>query len=342
VSFVGSLPADSGVRQAADAARTGFSGGILSPTTVLVEGHGLDTRRPELGDLGRLLEAQPGVAGVLGPGDLPRPLADRLLLTKDGEAARFLLVLDDPALGASAIDSVSALQARLGDLAIRSGLGETTVGLAGDTPAAAYIVDQTTGDLFRIAVAALGANLLMLILFLRAAVAAVYLLIGSMLSLAAALGLTMLVFGHLEPGAGLTFYVPFAVAVLLLAFGSDYNIFAVGSIWEQARERSLSEAIVAAMPQTMAAILVAGLALASSFGLLAVVPLVPFRQLAFAMFVGIALDVLVVRSLLLPALLTLVGPVSAWPSARFKRSGHEHRPYAGVSELNGPASEAKP
>jgi RND superfamily putative drug exporter len=342
VSFVGSLPADSGVRQAADAARTGFSGGILSPTTVLVEGHGLDTRRPELGDLGRLLEAQPGVAGVLGPGDLPRPLANRLLLTKDGEAARFLLVLDDPALGASAIDSVSALQARLGDLAIRSGLGETTVGLAGDTPAAAYIVDQTTGDLFRIAVAALGANLLMLILFLRAAVAAVYLLIGSMLSLAAALGLTMLVFGHLEPGAGLTFYVPFAVAVLLLAFGSDYNIFAVGSIWEQARERSLSEAIVAAMPQTMAAILVAGLALASSFGLLAVVPLVPFRQLAFAMFVGIALDVLVVRSLLLPALLTLVGPVSAWPSARFKRSGHEHRPYAGVSELNGPAAEAKP
>jgi RND superfamily putative drug exporter len=57
----------------------------------------------------------------------------------------------------------------------------------------------------------------------------------------------------------------------------------------------------------------AGLALAVSFGLLALVPLAPFRQLAFAIAVGIMLDVLVVRSLLMPGLLTLVGPISAWP-----------------------------
>ena len=317
VSFVGSLPPDSGVRLAADSARAGFAPGILSPTTVLVEGDGLGRQRDELAALGVLLAEQPGVAGVLSPGTLPRRLDANVLSTADGAAARYLLVLDDPALGADAIDSVSALQDRLPRLLAESGLQTTRIGLAGDTAAAAFIVDQTTDDLVRIAIAALTANLLMLVIFLRALVAAVYLLVGSVLSLAASLGLTMLLFERLEPGAGLTFYVPFAGAVLLLAFGSDYNIFAVGNVWKEARTRPLPEAIIRSMPGTVAAIVVAGLALAASFGLLAVVPLVPFRQLAFFMCVGIALDVVVVRSLLLPALLTLVGRASAWPSRRF-------------------------
>ena len=210
----------------------------------------------------------------------------------------------------------------------------TQVGVAGDTATAAFIVEQTTDDLLRIALAALAANLLMLVIFLRALVAAIYLLLGSILSLAAALGITTLLFEQVDPGAGLTFYVPFAGAVLLLAFGSDYNIFAVGNIWEEARHRSLPEAIITAMPATISAILTAGLALAASFGLLSVVPLSPFRQLAFLMFLGITLDVLVVRSLLLPALLTLFGPVSAWPSRRFAKSRHDTDPDPDASHTH--------
>ncbi len=333
VSFVGSLPPDNGVRQAAAAARAGFAPGILSPTTVLLEGDRLDQQRGRLRHLGHLLERQPGVAGVLYPGSLPRRLERDVLTTRDGRAARLLVVLGDPALGAAAIDTVDHLDARLPGLLRESGLGSATAGLAGDTAAAAFIVDQTSGDLLRIALAALAANLLMLILFLRAVVAAAYLLLGSLLSLGAALGLTMLVFGHLDPGQGLTFYVPFAAAVLLLAFGSDYNIFAVGNIWEVARTRPLPEAVVLVMPSTITAILVAGLALAASFGLLAVVPLVPFRQLAFVMLVGIVLDVLVVRSLLLPAMLTVVGPASAWPS---RLGGASRTPDASGSDDAGP------
>lgn len=115
--------------------------------------------------------------------------------------------------------------------------------------------------------------------------------------------------------------MPFAAAVLLLAFGSDYNIFAVGNIWETARGQPLPEAHVRAMPESIAALLVAGLALAASFGLLAVVPLVPFPQLAFVMFVGIVLDVLVVRSIMMPALLTVFGRASVWPNKRLKLGG---------------------
>ncbi|CAN5436556.1 hypothetical protein BH18ACT8_BH18ACT8_09700 [soil metagenome] len=320
VSFVGSLPQDTSVRRAAAAAEAGFAAGILSPTTVLVQADGLTARDRELVRFGDLLEDQPGVAGVLGPGDQPRKVERGVLTAGTGDAARYLVVLDSASLGAEAIDNVQRLDAELASLLARSGLSNASADLAGDTATASYIVDETEQDLLRIAIAALLANLLMLMIFLRAVVASVYLLATSMLSLAASLGLTTWVFEAVNPGAGLTFYVPFAAAVLLLAFGSDYNIFAVGVIWDEARHRPLSEAICVVMPGAIKAMLAAGLALAASFGLLAVVPLVPFRQLAFVMSVGIALDVLVVRALLMPALLTLVGRVSAWPSRRFRHT----------------------
>lgn len=322
VSFVDALPADTGVRRSSLAAQTGFADGILSPTVVLVEGDQVATRRGRLAALGDELAAQPGVAGVLGPGTLPFNEEFGILLSRDRNAARYLVVLGDEPLGAAAITSVDAITARLPEMLRNSGLGgtttEVTAGVGGDTATASYIVDQTERDLLRIAIAALLVNLLMLLLFLRAAVASAYLLGASLLSVSAALGLTTLVFDHVSPGEGLTFYVPFAAAVLLLAFGSDYNIFGVGHVWDEARHRPLAGALAAAMPGTARALTTAGMALAASFGLLALVPLLPFRQLAFAMAVGIFLDVFVVRLLLMPALLTVVGPVSAWPSGRLR------------------------
>lgn len=92
----------------------------------------------------------------------------------------------------------------------------------------------------------------------------------------------------------------------------------MGSIWEEARHKPLPAAIASVMPGAIRAMVTAGLALAASFGLLAGVSLVPFRQLALIMVVGIMLDVLVVRALLMPALLTVVGRVSAWPSKRLR------------------------
>ena len=324
VSFVESLPDSNSVRAAAAAAQTGFAPGILSPTVVLVEGDKVTEKRGKLRKLGGLLKEAPGVAGVLGPGDQPLPREIGVLLARDKSAARYLVVLDEPPLGAAAVKDVDELQHSLPSLLDRAGLGDATAGLAGDTATGVFIVDQVQRDLVRIAIAAILANLLMLILFLRAVVAALYLLVASALSVSASLGLATLMFDWLDPGQGLTFYVPFAAAVLLLAFGSDYNIFGVGSVWEAARHRSLAEAIAAAMPGTTRAISAAGIALAASFGLLAIVPLTHFRQLAFVMLVGILLDVFVVRLLLMPALLTVVGPVSAWPSRRLSHKPRRH------------------
>lgn len=321
-SFVSALPPTSSVRLAAASAQEGFAPGILSPTTVLVEGQDLDDRRRALSRFGRELAAQPGVAGVLGPGSQPLPVEVNALVSRDGAAARYLVVLDSEPLGAEAVDTVDALSADAPALLARSGLEGARASLAGDSLTASYLVAQTERDLVRIAIAAVVANLVMLLLFLRSLWSAVMLLGVTVLSVGATLGIVSEVFAWATPGLGLTFYVPFAAAVLLLAFGSDYNIFTVGHVWEAGEGRTLHEAIDHALPSAVGAVTTAGVALATSFGLLALVPVVPFYQLALAVALGIALDVFVIRLLVVPALLTVLGRHASWPTRRFLPGRH--------------------
>jgi RND superfamily putative drug exporter len=118
----------------------------------------------------------------------------------------------------------------------------------------------------------------------------------------------------------LTYYVPFVASVLLIALGSDYNVFLVGRIWGEARVRPLRPAIESAVPQARSAISVAAVALALSFALLGLVDLSSFRQLAFLLLAGVLIDAFFVRSLLVPALVAFFGTFSAWPG-RLRRHG---------------------
>jgi RND superfamily putative drug exporter len=117
--------------------------------------------------------------------------------------------------------------------------------------------------------------------------------------------------------------VPFGAAVLLVALGSDYNVFVAGRIWEEARFMRLREAIAVATPAAAKAVTVAGIALAASFALLAVVPLRSFREFAFVMTAGVLIDTFVVRSLLVPALTSLFGEAAWWPRRRLKPASDE-------------------
>ncbi len=308
VSFIEALPSDEPVARAAQQARAGFAPGILAPTEVLLEGAGVAEQTDELATLAGLLRDQPTVSGVIGPGYLETADRFHVFLARSGDAARFLLVLDARPLSAPAIDAVGLLRTRLPDLLAEAGLGTgVRASLAGDTAVSELIVRATQRDLVRLSIAALVANLVMLLLFLRAVWTSLLLLASSVLALGAALGLTVLLFQDVLGGTGLTFYVPFAAAVLLVSLGSDYNIFAVGRVWDEARHRPLREALRVAVPDSSRAITTAAAALAASFGLLALVPLRPFRELACAMVLGVLLDAVVVRSLLVPSLLTLLG-----------------------------------
>src|SRR5206468_7971062 len=195
----------------------------------------------------------------------------------------------------------------------QAGLGPVQIGFAGDTALADDTVQQTLNDLGRIALATLLVDLILLVIFLRSLVAPLYLLGTSVLALLASLGITTWVVQRVFGYDHLTYYVPFAPAVLLVALGSDYNIFIVGRMWEEARARPLRDAIAIGARRATRPITLAGLTLAGSFALLALVPVRPFRELALAMSVGVLLDSFVVRSLLVPSLVSLFGRSSFWP-----------------------------
>lgn len=314
VGFTSSLPSGNPVKQATEAAAAGFAPGISSPTTILIEGPDLLDNLAGLSDFQDDLAAEPGVAGIVGPSQNFTQLPYGVVLADDGNAARMLVVFTHDPLGAAAIGDLAHIREQVPTLAAEHGLADADVTFAGDTALAEGLVSSTTSDLYRIAIVAIIVNLLLLVVFLRSLLAPVILLCCSVLALASALGLTNLFFADPDSGGGLTFYVPFAAAVLLVSLGSDYNIFGVGRVWDEAQRMPMRQAVITAFPETSSAISTAGITLAVSFGMLATIPLSPFRQLGFAMAVGILIDAFLVRTLLVPCLLTLLGARARWPA----------------------------
>lgn len=310
------LPHDSVVTAAYAEAQRGFTPGILAPTVVLVEEPGVTDRRGALRRFQRALEDQPGVAEVVGPADRPAGRTFGAVLSETGDAARYFVVLAMDPLSARAINVIRRLQRRAPRLAAEAGLPQASTAFAGDTALSAETIDRAIDDIARVAPTALIAVFAILAVFLRALVAPLYLVAASVLALAASLGVTAYVFQDLVGQPGISYFVPFAAAVLLLSLGSDYNVFLTGRIWREARERPLREAVRVAGARAATPISIAGLVLAGSFALLGLMPLWSFHQLAFAMAVGLLIDAFVVRTLLVPALISLIGPFSRWPGRR--------------------------
>jgi RND superfamily putative drug exporter len=316
------LPASASAARAGAAAADGFAAGILSPTEILVIGPGVAGQTAALARLQHELAAQPGVAEIAGPASLPGSAAQvNPMLAASGGAARFVVVENTDPLDATAISRVQQLQHDLPALARGAGLRGARFELAGQTALTGDSIGSVFADLGRVALAIMAVTLVLLVLFLRSLLAPVYLLAASVLAVFATLGLTIGIGQHILGYGSLVYFVPFAAGVLLVSLGSDYNVFVVGRIWEEARRRPVADAVAVAAPQASRAITTAGVALAASFAMLAVIPLEQFRQIALAMALGVVLDAIAVRSLLVPALVALFGRLGMWPGNRRARPG---------------------
>ena len=286
LDFVTGLPDGAAAKQAAEAASKGFAPGIIAPTQVVVRAAGIAGQTAALTSLERNIAAQPGVAGVAGPREQAAVPSVPFATSKDGNAARYLVVLNADPLGSAGIAVYDRLRSAMPAMLARAGLGGAQVQYSGDTALAQYAVGRTLGDLARVGVAVCLLDLLLLMVFLRTLFAPLYLVAASVLALAATLGLTTYVFQTVFGGEDIGYYVPFAASVLLISLGSDYNVFLVGRIWEERRRRPLRGAIETAVPRARRAISVAALALTLSFAMLAFVDLATFRQLAFLLAAG--------------------------------------------------------
>jgi putative drug exporter of the RND superfamily len=329
--LIGEMPASSDVVRASAAASAGFAPGILAPTEVLVIGPGVGSQTAAGRRLEDALRRQPGVASVVGPSLLDDSAAagssSNPMIAGNGSAVRFALIYDSDPLNATAVGQVRVLTARLTALGTAAGLRGVRYEVGGQTALTSDAINATASDLWRVGLAIMGVTLLLLIVFLRALLAPLYLLAASLLAVLATLGLTVVICDAIFGSPDLVYFVPFAAGVLLVSLGSDYNVFVVGRIWEEARSRPVREAVAVAAPRASRAITTAGVALAASFGLLAVIPLEQFREMAIIMAVGVILDTVVVRSLLVPSLVALTGRAGMWP-------GHQH-----FNEASRPAPE---
>lgn len=301
------LPEASEPRQGYDAAAAGIGPGVLGPTMLVLEGQGIARRGAELASFQTNLEGDRQIVGVLGPADQPLPSRAGVTLAPNGNAARYVLALDGDPDGAAATESLSELEDELPSMLERSGLRGVRTGVTGDTTIASELSEDTTTAFERVAPAALLVLLILLWFLLRSWAAPLYLVGSSLLVVAAALGITVYVFQDLLGYGELAFFVPVASAILLLALGADYNVFLISHIWQEAEDQELRPAIRTAGIRAGRAITVAGFILALSFAAVALIPIQGFREIAFALCVGLLLDTLIARTLLVPALVAIFG-----------------------------------
>jgi RND superfamily putative drug exporter len=188
--------------------------------------------------------------------------------------------------------------------------GPTAVGL--DTAAAAAT------DRARIIPLVLLVVLAILVLLLRAAVAPVLLVATVALSFGAALGISAFVFERVFGFAGSDPSLPLFVFVFLVALGVDYNIFLMTRVREEVPRVGARRAALAGLIATGGVITSAGLVLAGTFATLAVLPVVAFAQIGFAVALGVLLDAVVVRAVLVTALGLDIGRWMWWPGRLFR------------------------
>jgi len=151
-------------------------------------------------------------------------------------------------------------------------------------------------------------------LLLRSIFAAGLLLASVVLSFLATLGVCALVFEHVFGFAGTDASFPLFAFVFLVALGIDYNIFLMTRVREEAQKIGTRAGVIKGLTVTGGVITSAGVVLAATFGVLGILPLVFLAELGFAVAFGVLLDTIVVRSLLVPALVKVIGPKIWWPS----------------------------
>jgi RND superfamily putative drug exporter len=203
--------------------------------------------------------------------------------------------------------------------AVKTTLGATDYGVGGEAPAFHDISQISNSDLGRVIPIAIVVIGVLLALVMRSLVAPLYLIASVGLSYLAALGLSVLIFVKIGSSGGLTFILPFLMFIFLLALGEDYNILVMSRIREEAHHYPLREAVTRALNVTGTTVTSAGLVLAGTFAVFAVVGGrgsggSQIVDVGVGLALGVLMDTFIVRTVLVPSTVVLLGRWNWWPS----------------------------
>jgi putative drug exporter of the RND superfamily len=271
-----------------------FPAGAIAPLTVLVP-------RREARAAAGTARTLPGVASV-SPG------------AGAGRYAGYTVVLSVPPFSARGSDVVAALRRQLASRA--------PAALVGGTAAAEYDIAQAAGrDTVVIIPLVLLAVLLVIAAVLRAIVAPVVLVATTALSVAAALGLSSLLWRYVLGYPGADAQLPLYIFIFLVALGVDYNIFLSARVREESGRSGTRPGTLRGLAVTGGVITAAGVILAATFAALAQLPSVSATEVGTAIAIGVLLDTLLVRTVVVPAAILILDDATWWPASGSNRSG---------------------
>ncbi|WP_144720759.1 MMPL family transporter [Agrococcus jejuensis] len=207
-----------------------------------------------------------------------------------------------------------AAQQTVRDLRVALADADLADALVGGTTATAVDTNDTAiHDRALIIPIVLAVILVILALLLRAIVAPILLILTTVLSFGTALGVAALIL-HAIGREAMDPSVPLFAFVFLVALGVDYNIFLMTRVREEALRRGHREGVLTGLRVTGSVITSAGVVLAATFAALAVIPVLFLLQIAIIVALGVLIDTVLVRSLLVPALSLEIGRATWWPS----------------------------
>ena len=279
--------------------KSGFPPGALAPTSVLLVRSAGPVTPADVAAVQQRLRSTTGVASV----------TDVQSRSTDGRATRLEVAFADDPFGNPAVRRITELRASVEGL--RPGL---RVLLAEGTARQVDYREAAVRDTKVLVPIVLAVVLLTLIVFLRALVAPLFLLATVVLSYLATLGISLLVFRYVFGQDVVDPEVAPIVFIFLVALGADYNIFLMSRAREEAQRHGTDEGMLRALVATGPVITSAGLILAGTFSVLAVLPIWELLEIGFAVAVGVLIDTFLVRSILVPSIVWKLGERSWWPS----------------------------
>ncbi len=282
-----------------------FDAGSGSPTVVVTP----EETWPAVAEAAAATDGVATVVPFTGADGPPQPGAQPVVV--DG-LVRLDAVLAVPADSVEAIDTVQVLRTNLDD-------ADPAALVGGDTAANLDARETAARDLRVIVPSVLLVITVVLALLLRSLVAPLLLMATVVLSVGATVGVAALLFDSVFGFPGSDPGILLIAFVFLVALGIDYNIFLMTRAREESVRHGTRDGVLRALAVTGGVITSAGMVLAATFGALAVLPLLFLNQLAFLVGFGVLLDTFVVRSLVVPSAVHLLGDRTWWPSRLARR-----------------------
>ena len=244
--------------------------------------------------------------------------ASTTYVSADNTTVQLSVVLKDDPYSLTAINRIAPLRDALNKALYDNGLGSqsatsATPYIAGQTSLLADTLQYNQRDTFLIVPVVLLLVGIVLALLLRSIIAPLYLLIAVTLNFFAAIGVCSFIFQRIQGQDGFNYAIPLYTFIFLVALGADYTIFLMSRVREEAQRHGLEKGVPIAVSHTGGVITSAGLILAGTFAVLTSLPLNILYQFGICVAVGILMDTFIVRGLLIPSVVLLLGKWNWWP-----------------------------